>query len=177
MLWQRPLVQEHSIQLDLQARQKKYYDVRSRSLPGLVAGDTVHMQTWEGWKPATVLCKREEPRSYNVQSPKGQIFRRNRHHLRKICMHDLEQTTLSCVNEESTIRTTSGRTVRSPVRFKNYSTYWQTLNWWYMPFKLIWLWLSFCGRTRYIMIHDCKHRRKTHKRQTQNFLQPQFWKI
>lgn len=54
--------------VDLQARQKRYYDFRSKSLPGLVAGDTAHVQTREGWKPATVLCKRKEPRSYNVQS-------------------------------------------------------------------------------------------------------------
>ncbi len=82
MLQQRSLVQEHSRLLDLQARQKRYYDFKSRSLPGL--GDTVHMRRQEGWKPAAVLSRREEPRSYNVQSPSGQIFRRNRHHLRRI---------------------------------------------------------------------------------------------
>ncbi|CAI5681987.1 unnamed protein product [Oreochromis niloticus] len=68
----------------LQSKRKYHFDQHARPLPVLTSGDTVHMQTRRGWEPAVVAHRREEPRSYTVQTPEGEVLRRNRRHLRKI---------------------------------------------------------------------------------------------
>ncbi|XP_062407384.1 uncharacterized protein K02A2.6-like [Sardina pilchardus] len=74
----------HSRLKHLQARQEHYYNYNSKPLPEFAPGTTVHMATRRGWEPATVVSKRMEPRAYDVQSPSGVTFRRNRRHLRRI---------------------------------------------------------------------------------------------
>lgn len=68
----------HSRLQDLQSRQQRYYNRHAKPLPVLAPGSTVHMQTRRGWEPAIVIHRRDEPRSYTVQTPAGQAFRRNR---------------------------------------------------------------------------------------------------
>lgn len=71
----------HSRLKHLQARQEHYYN--RKLLSEFAPGTTVHLATQCGWEPATVLNKRGEPRAYNVQTPAGVTFRRNRRHLRR----------------------------------------------------------------------------------------------
>ena len=68
----------------LQTSQEHNYNRNSQPLPEFAPGATVHMETRRGWMPATVVNKREEPRSYNVKTPSGIMLRRNRRHLRRI---------------------------------------------------------------------------------------------
>jgi hypothetical protein len=56
-------------------KQKRYYDRGSTELPAV--------QVQNKWKPAVIKEKLETPRSYIVQTPNGQRFRRNRNHIRK----------------------------------------------------------------------------------------------
>uniref|UniRef100_A0A803K1S1 Integrase catalytic domain-containing protein n=1 Tax=Xenopus tropicalis TaxID=8364 RepID=A0A803K1S1_XENTR len=65
-----------------QANQKRYYDFRARSLNPFQRGDRVRMETTQGWQPAIVQKVRDEPRSYDVVTPQGKRYRRNRRHLR-----------------------------------------------------------------------------------------------
>ena len=63
-------------------RQKYYYDQYSKPLVELTAGDQVMMRDKDRWKPAKVIS-RTASRSYVIKTLTGQIFRRNRRHLRK----------------------------------------------------------------------------------------------
>ncbi len=98
------------------------------------------------WKPATVVGIRDEPRSYNVITSSGTIYRRNRRHLRpdRSVIHNTHpgcpmysdddlrdneapepvQTELPQHVEGSTVPgsqwTRAGRTIRQPARFKDY---------------------------------------------------------
>ena len=64
--------------------QKSYHDRNVKELNPLVPGQHVNIQDQDTrkWSPATVIATRPEPRSYEVQSQSGGIFRRNRRHLR-----------------------------------------------------------------------------------------------
>ncbi|KAF7645685.1 hypothetical protein LDENG_00200070 [Lucifuga dentata] len=89
------------------------------------------------------MHKRDEPRSYTMQTPAGKMFRRNRHHLRKInpslCRNtdpdeqsevmfpqtprsaDLSPLNPPVSADDSQVHhTRSGRVVRLPVRYKDY---------------------------------------------------------
>ena len=67
-------------------RQKYYYDVHTKSLPKLLVGDDVLIQMNGKWRPAKVSGVRQDtPRSYDVTTPEGQTYRRNRRHLKKVC--------------------------------------------------------------------------------------------
>jgi hypothetical protein len=66
-----------------QEHQKRYYDIGSRALPPLTEGERIRVQVRDRWKEATVDAKLSTPRSYNVRTPNGQEFRRNRVHIRK----------------------------------------------------------------------------------------------
>ena len=44
----------------------------------------MHMQTRRGWEPAVVIQRRDEPRSYTVQTLAGRMQSRNRQHLMKL---------------------------------------------------------------------------------------------
>ena len=64
-----------------QQRQKKIYDKTARTLPNLKPSDVVRYQKGRLWKPAVVVDKLSNPRSYNITGI-GTILRRNRRHLR-----------------------------------------------------------------------------------------------
>ena len=67
-----------------QQRMKHYYDKKAHGLSSLATGQPVHIQdqATKKWFPGTVNCARPEPRSYEVKTHSGSIFRRNRGHLR-----------------------------------------------------------------------------------------------
>ena len=71
--------------LDRQQRQKEYHDRSAVDLPPLYAQQPIfvqHHQTGR-WEKGTINSKCDEPRSYNVAMPNGNILRRNRKHLRE----------------------------------------------------------------------------------------------
>ena len=62
---------------------KKRYDKNAKSLPKLSIGDSARMQNAnQKWRPVIVTGKHSD-RSYNVQTPDGVSYRRNRRHLMK----------------------------------------------------------------------------------------------
>ena len=66
-------------------KQKFYYDVHTKCLSKLQVGDNVLMQRTGKWRPSKVICVRQEtPLSYDIMTPNGQTYRRNRHHLKKV---------------------------------------------------------------------------------------------
>ena len=134
----------HSKIKDLQSRQKQHYDQRAKPLPVLTPGDCAHAQ--RGWEPAVVIQRRDEPRSYTVQTPAGRMQRRNRRHLRKIHPSLFRDTDLDdehldsevqpsqipvsvdspphdpppvTMNSTPTCYTRSGRAVRRPARYSD----------------------------------------------------------
>ena len=77
---------KHHVKTQLQKRQnsqKHYYDKHAHELNKLHPGQPVMMQKEEKgkWTPATVINNTDEPRSYIVQTPNNQTYRRNRRHL------------------------------------------------------------------------------------------------
>ena len=69
-----------------QRKQKFYYDQHAKPLKHLKTGDSVLVSAKDGkWKPAKVTGITENgPRSYNIITPQGQHYRRNRKDLRKL---------------------------------------------------------------------------------------------
>ena len=78
------LVQEELIQRC--QRQKFYFDQHAKPLNQLKTGDSILVSAQDGkWKPAKVLGINENgPRSYDITTPNGQHYRRNRKDLRKL---------------------------------------------------------------------------------------------
>ena len=66
-----------------QKKQKQYFDQGARALQKLHVGDNVRIWQDGTWNPAQVTGLSEQPRSYVVQMPEGQVYRRNRKFLRK----------------------------------------------------------------------------------------------
>ena len=69
---------------EIQSKQKIYYDRGTRPLNPLYPGETIRIQQNGTWKPATVTSIAQTPRSYNVTTPEGGQYRRNRQQLQKI---------------------------------------------------------------------------------------------
>ncbi|VDI45212.1 Hypothetical predicted protein [Mytilus galloprovincialis] len=86
--------------------QKQYYDKSSKSLPELQPNDTIRFQhKLKGkWDQGTVVKNKNTPNSYVIETPEGQIFKRNRKHLMKTKGHKIEQTSLE--EQMKTITTT-----------------------------------------------------------------------
>ena len=61
-----------------QQSQKKYYDRGAKELPLMSRGDPVGVQLEKKWTPAVITDVASTPRSFIVQTPSGQLFRRNR---------------------------------------------------------------------------------------------------
>ena len=61
---------------------KQYHDKSAKDLGPLKEGETVRVQTEKKWKPARVIEKLVEPRSYRIETEDGE-YRRNRKHLLK----------------------------------------------------------------------------------------------
>ena len=71
---------------DRQTSQRINHDRRGATdLARLIPGQDVRVQdtTTGVWQPAKVVSLCPEPRSYNVQSPSGNMLRRNRRHIRE----------------------------------------------------------------------------------------------
>ena len=109
--------------------QKMYHDRNSGNLPNLNIGDTVRVQQKDGtWQPALVTQKTQEPRSYMIKTPMGEL-RRNRKHLLKtkegtpnLELPDLDHVSNKqpqCVQEPqiSVQKSRSGRLIRPPRRY------------------------------------------------------------
>ena len=66
-------------------RQAKYYNRGSRELSKLNIGDTVRVRKSKGedWQRAVVQSE-EGIRSYRVTTEKGNTYRRNRRHIRRL---------------------------------------------------------------------------------------------
>ena len=59
------------------------HDQHARDLPPLHNGQAVRFRDQDGrWKPATVLNKTPNPRSYILATPRTSTIRRNRNHIR-----------------------------------------------------------------------------------------------
>ena len=67
-------------------QQKLFYDQHAKPLNSLSVGDSVLMTSKDGrWRPAKVTSiSQTAPRSYNIVTPQGQNYRRNRKDLRKV---------------------------------------------------------------------------------------------
>ena len=63
-------------------RQKYYYNKHSKPLDELTPGDQVMVKNKDKWQPAKVISK-TAPCSYIIKTTTGQIYRRNRRHLKK----------------------------------------------------------------------------------------------
>ena len=61
--------------------QKRHYDKGARALKPLYPGDRVKMHDGKGWNVEAQLVKGVAPRSYDVITPEGVTYRRNRRHL------------------------------------------------------------------------------------------------
>ena len=88
-----------------QENQAKYYDQHSRPLKGLHIGEKVSMLDSKTWKPAVVIKRCEEPRSFIVKTENGKTFRRNCHHLHQIA-HSIgidETILISDAEEENSV--------------------------------------------------------------------------
>ena len=67
-------------------RQKFYFDQHAKPLKQLEAGDSILVSAKDGkWKPAKVIgMNANGPRSYDITTPQGQHYRRNRKDLRNL---------------------------------------------------------------------------------------------
>jgi len=75
----------------------------------------VTLQHGNNWVPATVIKKHHTPRSYIVQTPEGQKYRRNRPHLNK-CRASQDIPTESAHYQTKATRTThSSKVSKAPV--------------------------------------------------------------
>ena len=65
----------------MKSKQKEHYDQHTKRQKMLHTGETVQIFRDGNWKPATVVEKLNEPRSYNVKIESESMNRRNRKHL------------------------------------------------------------------------------------------------
>ena len=122
--------------------QKYYYDRGAKSLPQLNPGDQIRVRNENKWEPGTVEQRADTPRSYVIQTKKGQKLRRNRRHLLKTsenrseepeifydCQENIssknssnfvEQPSSNISQSDSKKYTSSGRQVKMPMRFDDY---------------------------------------------------------
>lgn len=122
--------------------QKYYYDRGAKSLPQLNPGDQIRVRNENKWEPGTVEQRADTPRSYVIQTEKGQKLRRNRRHLLKTsenrseepeifydCQENIssknssnfvEQPSSNISQSDSKKYTSSGRQVKMPMRFDDY---------------------------------------------------------
>ena len=92
-----------------QKQQAKYFDRTAKDLPEL-EGDTVRMKPFrmgqKTWRKATVTS-RLDSRSYTVETPEGDTYRRNRCHLKKSSEKPTQQMSATggnvCEDPESSV--------------------------------------------------------------------------
>ncbi|CAC5382214.1 unnamed protein product [Mytilus coruscus] len=118
-------------------KQKNYYDIHAKKQQKFSKGQTVRYQHNNRWKPAIITKQHDQPRSYTIQTPFGNMYRRNTKHILKtnenfenVSLEDEipyelpnEDTVIDkekSDNSEQPYTTRSGRTIRPPVRYKDY---------------------------------------------------------
>lgn len=75
------------------AKQKTYYDKRTRRLPELCVGEEVRLKDRSNlWNQKGIVLEQIQPRSYNVEMSSGVVLRRNRQHLLTDVSAESEQT-------------------------------------------------------------------------------------
>jgi len=86
-----------------QEQQARYYNRNAKDLPPLEEGDSVRMKPFQlgkkTWKKATV-SERLDERSYIVETPDGDTYRRNRCHLKKSPAETPDSTTVTAPPEQ-----------------------------------------------------------------------------
>ena len=70
------------VRKEMQFQHKKYHDINTRELPELEKGTVVKVRDGKDWRPAVVLGKAKQPRSFFIRLESGQVWRRHRRHLR-----------------------------------------------------------------------------------------------
>lgn len=126
----------------LQQRQQKqsfYFNRHARPLRPLNPGDAVRVCNGNQWEAARVVGPHACPRSYDIVTENGSDLRRNRRHLILTredapigCSSDLSslpvvspktlpvESRTATATASSCIKTSFGRTIKPPVRFKDY---------------------------------------------------------
>ena len=127
-----------------QDTQKRYHDRSAKDLNPLYPGQEVMLQDSGKctWVPAKVVSECDEPRSYMIRTPNGNVLRRNRQQIRECGkprmhpkrvtfadgernrpaesnkpMHTGEHQSSACSRDASEYRTSSGRMVKKPNRY------------------------------------------------------------
>ena len=68
----------------IQTKTEIYYDQHAKSRPSCDPGDTIRIQTAEGWKPAEYVSSSIHPLSHTVRADsQGRTYRRNNYKLMK----------------------------------------------------------------------------------------------
>ena len=129
-----------SVRRDLQLRQdrqKFYHDQRTRPLSSLQPGDAVRVHNGQSWQAAKVIGTHPTPRSYNVTTDTGTQLRRNRRDLIRtredppLCARHIDEDVSPPSVQPAAApppplppcrKTSSGRPVKMPVRFRDYAT-------------------------------------------------------
>ena len=71
---------------------QRYYNPGSKALGELRSGDTIRVRVGNRWRPAKLLPENQQPtlpRSYNLQTETGNIWRRNRHDILRTRERDI----------------------------------------------------------------------------------------
>ena len=76
--------------IESQNKSKQHYNMSSRKLPPLNVGESVHVQREKNWEPAKAISQFND-HSFNIQTPDGAIYRRNRKYLNKTPEQTLPQ--------------------------------------------------------------------------------------
>ena len=87
----------------IKSKQKEYHDQHTNEQKILHTGETVQMIRDGKWKPAIVVEKLNEPRSYNVKTENGSMYMRNRKHLLKTESSEDQTIELSDEDEHKTM--------------------------------------------------------------------------
>ncbi|KAJ8035030.1 hypothetical protein HOLleu_22106 [Holothuria leucospilota] len=80
------VIAPQKIQQDIEKRQNKarhYFDQKTIHLKPLQQQDTIRVRVGKQWKPARLLFPNRQPRSYNLETEQGKIWRRNRRDILK----------------------------------------------------------------------------------------------
>ena len=72
--------------------EKTYYDKRAKPLQPLHSGQSVRIRRNSAWEQATVANSTQYPRSYDIQMPEGQTYRRNRKDILRIPENSKQMT-------------------------------------------------------------------------------------
>ena len=98
--------------IESQNKSKQHYNVSSRKLPSLKAGESVHVQREKNWVPAKVISQFND-RSFNIQTHDGAIYRRNRKYLNKTPAQTLSQPESVQKVQQAELRQTRSQTALS----------------------------------------------------------------